>query len=188
MDLQVLFYIIVAVVFIVGKLLKKKEDAPAGIPDRNPARPARNPEQAGSNPTSAPQRAMTFEELLREIQQSKEPAPATPRRQPATVPAPYVDYDDEVTDEEQDLEDKDYDYRKKDPVYDVYEQSKKQAFNRPSLEETMKIEDTVVSYGRFKVFEQEQRRDLLGEYVKDLRDPEGFKKAVVMNEILQRKF
>ncbi len=70
----------------------------------------------------------------------------------------------------------------------MYEQAKKQAFNRPSLEETMKVEDTVVSFGRFKAFEQEKKRDLLGEYLAELRDPEGFKKAVVMNEILQRKF
>ncbi len=104
------------------------------------------------------------------------------------MPAPYVDYDDRVTDEEQDLEGEDYDNRKKDPVHDVYEQAKKQAFNRPSLEETMKVGDTVMSYGRFKAFEQEKRRDLLGEYLAELRDPEGFKKAFVMSEILQRKF
>lgn len=186
MDLQVLFYIIVAIVFIVGKLLKKSEEAP-GPSGSEPQRPVRKFQSPGTNPTSVPQqKQLTFEELLREIQQSKAPAPA--RQQSIPAATSYVDYDDNIAEEEQDLEKTDYNYRKKDSVSDVYEESKKQAFNRPSLEETMKVGDTVMSFGRFKSFEQESKRDFLGEYLAELRDPEGFKKAVVMNEILQRKF
>lgn len=186
MDLQVLFYIIVAIVFIVGKFLKKSGEQP-GTSDSQPKRPVRNFQSPATNTTSgSPQKQLTFEELLREIQQSKSPAP-TRQQTPPAVPA-YVDYDDNIKDEAQDLEQIDYRDRRKDSVYDVYEESKKQAFNRPSLEETMKVGDTEMTFGRFKAFEQESKRDVLGEYMAELRDPEGFKKAVVMNEILQRKF
>ncbi len=90
--------------------------------------------------------------------------------------------------EAQDLEDVDYSYKKKDDIYDVYERAKREAFVRPSLEETMKVGDTDVRFGRFKEFEQESRRDLMREYLADFKDPEGFKRAVVMSEILKRKF
>ena len=184
MDPQIIFYIIVAIVFVVSRFLKKQEGNPKDIPTGTPERRSHNLPQGRVNPTSVPQKALTFEELLREIQQAKTPAPETPRQKQL----PPRSYEETIEEEEDDLEDVDYDYRKKDSVYDVYEESKKQAFNRPSLEETMRVGDTVVSYERFKVFEQEQRRDVLSEYLADLRDPEGFKKAVVMNEILQRKF
>ena len=77
---------------------------------------------------------------------------------------------------------------KKDKVYDIYEDAKRLAFERPSLEETMKVTDTNVKFGKFKEFEAEEQRDLLAEYSKQFRDPEGLKKAVVLSEILNRKF
>jgi hypothetical protein len=127
--------------------------------------------------TSSPSRPLTFEELLQEITTGK-----TQQQQPV------VDYDDDLEDEEKDLEDVNYDYRKHDNIYSEYEEAKKQAFNHPSLEETMKVEDTDTSFGRFKVFEQDAKQNLLNEYLADFRDPQGLKKAVVMSEILQRKF
>jgi hypothetical protein len=45
-----------------------------------------------------------------------------------------------------------------------------------------------MTFGKFKEFEQEKKRNLLEEYITDFKDPEGFKKAVVMSEILKRKF
>ena len=70
----------------------------------------------------------------------------------------------------------------------MYEEGKKQAFLRPSLEETMKLEDTIVKFEKFKVFEEEEKQNVLAEYVRDLEDPEGFKKAFVLSEVLQRRF
>jgi hypothetical protein len=70
----------------------------------------------------------------------------------------------------------------------VYDKGKLEAFNKLSLEETMRIEDTDVKYERFKMFEKQQSRDLIQEYLADFKDPEGFKRAIVMSEILQRKF
>jgi hypothetical protein len=38
------------------------------------------------------------------------------------------------------------------------------------------------------VFEEEKQEDFLSNYMKDLSDPEGFRKAFVMSEILNRKY
>jgi len=70
----------------------------------------------------------------------------------------------------------------------LYEKAKQEAFNRASLEETMKIEDTVVRFGQFKGYQQDKEVNVLAEYVKDLQDPAGFKKAFILSEVLNRKF
>lgn len=185
-DFKVWFYLILGAIYLISRLLRKKPDTAS--PSETP-----RPERSVPDFEVAPRRddkpkALTFDELLREITQSKEQE--QPSHKPASVPqADYVDYDDDVKDEEQDLEEVNYEeyYRQEKPVR-AYEEAKTAAFYRPSLEETMKIEDTVVNFSKFRVFEEEKKRNLLEEYTTDLRDPEGLKKAVVLSEILNRRF
>lgn len=181
-DVQFWIYVIVGAIYLLSRLRKKPDEKPKDLPDYRPERPVQKYEQPSAKPSANTGRALTFEELLREISETKSPKPA-----PSPAPV-YEDYDDNLGEEEQDLEKVDYDYRKKDKIYDVYEEARKQAFNRPSLEETMNVQDTVVTYERFKEFEQKKQRDLMKEYLGDFNDPEGMRKAVVMSEILQRKF
>ena len=186
MDFQFWVYVIIGIIYILSRVMKKAEQ-PKDLPEK---RGDKQPKYQG--PASEKPKQLTFEELLKEITEAKQPEkPVYQPQQPKYQPQPkqdFVDYDDELKEEEQDLEDVDYDYRKKDKLYDVYEEAKRQAFERASLEETMNVRDTVVQFGKFKVFEQEQQRNLLEEYTKDLQDPHGLKKAVVMSEILNRKF
>ncbi|NJN41841.1 MAG: hypothetical protein HC811_06035 [Flammeovirgaceae bacterium] len=169
---------------------KKNVEAPA---DRG----FTNPDPAdGTKP-------LTFEELLREIQQSKtatetkpkplrtKPKPTFGERKPFVHEQPpkpkYVDYDDDIKEEEQDLEDASYDYRDKDKIYDVYEKAKQEAFLRPSLEETSNVDDTDVRWKRFDEFTAKREKPSFN-FVHELRDPKGFKKAFILSEILNRKY
>lgn len=187
-DFKIWIYVIIGAIYVLSRLRKRpdqpEQDSGHGAPPRRDESESR---------TSPPQRQLTFEELLREITEGKQeeakpvyqpkPAYVAPKPQPV-----YVDYDDDLKDEAEDLEDVNYDYRKQNKTYETYEEAKRQAFNRPSLEETMKIEDTVVKFSKFKVFEEQKGRNLLEEYTRDLQDPEGFKKALVLSEILNRRF
>jgi hypothetical protein len=185
-DFKIWIYVIIAVGYGLTRLLKRSNSS--APEDQRDALPPRD--SSDSRPSS-PQRQMTFEELLREITEGKQPEAKPVYQQPKpayAAPKPqraYVDYDDDLKDEEQDLEDVNYDYKKESKVY---EDAKKLAFNRPSLEETMKVEDTIVKFSKFKVFEEQKGRNLLEEYTRDLQDPEGFKKALVLSEILNRRF
>ncbi|HEY9047792.1 MAG TPA: hypothetical protein VIN08_17920 [Ohtaekwangia sp.] len=180
-DFQFWLYVIIGAIYLLGRLRKKPEQQ-QDIPSGNPEKPARQFELPTAKPAPAREaKPLTFEELLKEITESKTSSQEKPIQE-------YVDYDDVLEEEEKDLEDVEYSYRKQDNIYEVYDEAKRQAFNRPSLEETMKIEDTVVKYEKFKMFEQQQSRDLVQQYLADFKDPDGLKKAVVMSEILQRKF
>jgi hypothetical protein len=178
---KVWLYVAIGIVYLLSRLLKKRpeESQSQQIPPPKPT--PRTPQPA---PVSTPQKSLTFEELLQEIATQKQPKPVPSQPRPVAKYTPQQQEDDEA----EDLEDVNYDYRQHDKVYETYEEAKRQAFNRPSLEETMRVEDTVVKFGKFKAFEQATERDLMAEYLKEFQDPQGFRKAFVMSEILQRKF
>lgn len=183
MELKYWIYIIVGAIYVLSKLLKKPGGSATDIPDGE--QPTSRPTMERSIPTSQPQKTLTFEELLREITEAK-----TIQEKPNSSPKPvFADYDEDEEEEAKSLETiPSYNYNKKPVVYDEYEEGKKIAFNRPSLEETTKLSDTDVRFGKFKVFEEEKQEDFLSNYMKDLSDPEGFRKAFVMSEILNRKY
>jgi hypothetical protein len=190
MELQFWIYVIIGTIYVLSRAIKKQEKENKEVVQDY--RPGKKVEFDSTPPVNKPKQ-LTFEELLREITEAKKQSQrpvfeAKPSYETVSEPQKYVDYDDQIEEEEKDLEDVNYNYRKKDKVYDIYDEAKRLAFERPSLEETMKVTDTDVQFGKFKVFEQKTQRNLLEEYSKEFQDPEGLKKAVVLSEILRRKF
>jgi hypothetical protein len=186
-NLQFWIYIIIAVIYAVSRAIKKgKQSAEQVRPERKDFETSEDGGGSGEVP-------MTFEDLLREITEAKKPKSKevtyTKPEKPVSKPQPaYVDYDDDLKDEAETLEDVNYDYRNKDKVYDIYEKAKQDAFLRPSLEESLAGQKKDMDYGRFKEFSIIKRSSVLDEYVAELKKPSGFKKAVVMSEILNRRF
>jgi hypothetical protein len=185
-DFQVWFYVILGIIYVVTRFMKKQEQPPTDQAPKRPEKSVQRYEEPASKPAPGP-KTLTFEELLREITESK-----TVESKPVAVPpvpkATYVDYDDNLPEEEEDLEDEEYDNRKRDQVYNVYEEAKRQAFERPSLEETMKAGEAVGTFDKFKAFQEKPQRNLLQEYLGNFNDAEELKKAIVMSEVLNRKF
>lgn len=182
MEGKIIYYIILGAIYIIYSIVKKKKPENEPRPDRPQSRPQTNKPQP-----------VTFEDLLREITEGKtEKFPESPvtqhkteYRPPVTRPSQtFIDYDDDLEDEEKSLERTNFD---DDRSNKAYEEAKRMAFNRPSLEETMKLEQVNTTFGRFKEFDKKQGSGLLTEYIKDLRDPKGFKKALILSEVLNRK-
>lgn len=187
-NFQLWLYVIIGIIYVLSKLRKKPEQQDPGIPEMEERNLPRRSESSSPGAPQTGQRQLTFEELLREITEAKEERKPEPVTVKSEAREKYVNYEEEIEAEEEDLEDEGYDYRKKDKLYAEYEDAKALAFYRPSLEETMSLNDTDTRFGRFKEFEQAKERDLMKEYLGDLQDPEGLKKAFVMSEIFQRKF
>ena len=188
MELKVVFWIIIGLIYFFSKMKKKNPQA------SRPEEESYHPSQDGrAEPAKPP---ITFEELLREIQSTKteqqQSKPVLYDTPQPVLAAPkeveYQDYDDDLGTEEKDLEDSGYDYKKEDTIYKTYEDAKSQAFERPSLEESLKLEDTVVKFGQFKGYHKVAQTSFASEYIKELRDPKGFKKAFIMSEIISRRF
>jgi hypothetical protein len=185
MDIQFWVWLIIIVLTFLARARKK-----------NPKPPPPQERESWERDEKPSSRPLTFDELLREIQGAKElrrpePEPA-PVRTRQLEPAPpiskkEVDYDDDLREEEQDLETI-HTARDDNQSTDVYERAKREAFYRPSLEETMKLEDTVVRFGQFKGYESSQERAPMADFLAELHDPQGIRKAFIMSEILTRKF
>lgn len=168
MSLKIIIWIIVGIIYLYSRSRKQSNQPSSPPPDLN------EPEN--------PNRPVTFEELLKEIQSAK-----TSRPEPKPV-AQYTDYEEDLEEKEEVLEKSDYNYRDQDKIYETYEKAKQEAFHRPSMEETMKLENTVVRFGQFKGYLQEEKTSLAAEFAKDLQDPASFRKAFILSEILNRKF
>jgi len=170
-EIKIIIWIVLGIIYLISRARKKT------TPDL-PPRPVEDyPEE----------KPVTFEELLKEIQGAK----ATKQEQKQVlepVEQYKTDYDDNLKDEEQPLEKVDYSYRNQDTIYETYEKAKQEAFHRPSMEETLKLENTIVRFGQFKGYEQQTRPSLAREYGKDLQDRTNFKKAFILSEILNRRF
>lgn len=187
MDEGIIKWIFYGIIFLVYYFIKNK--AKKNQPNQDSV-----PDYQEPTRTTTAGKPVSFEDLLREIQQAKEPKSPEPR--PELRPAyetpsypKYEDYDDEIEEEgKQPVEQTSYDYRKQDNIYDVYEKAKQAAFQHPSLEETMKVEDTVVRYGQFKEYQQQEEPSLASLIAKDFEDRDKVRRAFIMSEILTRKY
>lgn len=177
MEIKIIFWIILGLIYLFAR--RKKTQAPPGQQGRV------NPET--EYPTES-DRPKTFEELLREIEQMKNPEPEPQKYEP-TVYRPIAEKYEDIEEEavEKPVENTYYNYRDHDKIYEVYEEAKRQAFNRPSLEETVKLKDTIVRFDSNK-FKQTPVHNESAELLNDLRNPKSFRKAFILSEILNRKF
>src|SRR5687768_11648192 len=113
MDEKILIYIIIGIIYFLFNRLKKKNPEEQEV-ERPPDEPS---------DTNRP-RPVSFEELLREITEGKQPTTTPPPvfeskpqyRQPEPEPA-YVDYDDNIESEEKSLETVTFDQERTNEIY-----------------------------------------------------------------------
>ena len=191
-DLETFVWIIFGVIYIISRILKgrskqKKMQRPgtAGRPAQRPAtsRPVRQ-----SAPTPQPQaterkpgKKSFFDEILKEIEKNlagdeeREPGPpqreAPERRKEKTIP---FEWEEEVEVETE-------------PKVSTQEPSKYQKYGGMDyMEERAKFEEDMIKFGKSDIGEEiETTYSFYGEL---LRNPDELKKAIIMSEILNRKY
>jgi hypothetical protein len=190
---QFWLYVIIAVIYVISRVMKRSNQQRRAERPQTPSKRKAESDYDGGQPTGEHLPPMSFEELLREITEGKKKAQPVSRPKPLEIPAPerpkpaYIDYDDDIGSEEKSLETIDYDTRRQETTTEIYERAKRDATLRTSLQELRSTIGESKS-GRFESFKIEDKNTLLKEYVKELRNPTGFKKAVVLSEILKPKF
>jgi hypothetical protein len=180
-DLQFWLYVIIGVIYLLTQIRKKARQS-QDSPTPKPVSHKRSaPESTWhSEPTAPPttKKPVSFEDLLREITEAKS-LKAEPEYDMEEVD---FEYDDEPVEDHR-VRDV-VDHRKPEYTYDQYEAAKAHDYSKDSLEESLKLENVDMGYGKFREFETAKPVNLLDLYTKDLRDPEGLKKAVILTEVL----
>lgn len=186
-NLQFWLYVIIGVIYLITQVRKKSKEQ--SLPPQTPAprKEASEKPRWKSEPTatSPAPKAISFEDLLREITEAK-----IPKSEPEYKPyaeSEYTNYDDNLQEEGIDVEQEEVTYTFADPINKEFETAKSRDYASESLESTLKLENVKMDYGRFKEFETASNVNLLELYTRELRDPEGFKKAVILSEILNKR-
>jgi len=163
-DIGTLFYIILFVLYFISRAFKKKKKAAKPMQQEEEVRERKS--ETGKKPTS-------FEELLRELSGDKgeEEEDDAPREQTAPREAERETFSSE----------------REEDVRSTFERSV-QAAKKASTIAERKI--PTVETGRFKLFalEDEGESPPASEYLRMLQDPQDVKKAIVLKEILDRKY
>lgn len=202
---QIWLYVIIAIIYVISKAMKKSRQKQGQAPP-----PPRDIDHNTGEPSGSPP-PMSFEELLREITEGKkkqrQPAPAPPRPKQVKIPPfekpkpAFVDYDDDIEPEVAPRERVNYDEEHQATTRQVYERAQREASLKSSLEalhsdikgrkSTLTTLESSLSGLRSEKFESSRMGDkhsLIAEYLRELRTPEGMKRAVVLSEILKPKF
>ena len=171
-DIQTLFYIVIAIFYFLSRVLKKKDPAK----NKKTSRPGTE-----NNPNPSQRRKpVTFEELLREFTEEqgggKQPEPEAVEEEPER-PRGYrsLEDDDEIKEPAKRRFADDESRR-------IYEESIKNAAN---LKENYS-EDPKIGFRRYET--KEEQETVGSEVAAMLQDPADAKKAIILGEILNRKY
>ena len=171
MEPKLIFWIIGLIIYF--WIRSKKSNVP-GNPEQEP----------GSAPPSSPGKPMTFEDLLREIEQAKQPAKEIPKKAETS----YEEFEEEEIREEVIPETVKPQWQYKPEAIEETIEAEVTPTKAFSLEETLKRGTVDTNAPKFKEYEIVEENVLAKSVASDLNDPEKLKKAFIMSEILNRKW
>lgn len=163
MDFENIVYVVLAVIYFVSRVMKKRKQVPSEQSQEEP-----EPSQ-GRKPVS-------FEDLLKEFGVDKEQGEEkevkeTPLEKFEEIKEDVDEYGSRYSDEE---------------AQSAYEQSVKEA---GLLSEPEKKEDNRLVFEEFKPYQEEDdTNEVASEILELLEDEDGGKKAIILSEILNRRY
>ncbi len=158
-NIQIILYIAFIAIAILSRLLKAKKDTPP------PAQDQQNPNSDGP---------LSFEDLLKEFtgesQKKETPPPYIPKeteeyREYTTQPTSYDDEEAKI----------------------VYESAVRDSQKIKTHDETVQLESKRPVFGHFEEYDND-KETVANELYSMLKDEDGIRKAVILNEILNRKY
>lgn len=167
MDTELIIYLIFIAFAILSRFLKKKKE------DNAPPQ-ADSMDETSQRPS---QKQMTFEELLREFTGEQQPQPQPQPKAPARETI-YESYEDEPS----------WDSRvSDDEAKETYSRSVREAKKLKTLDELVDL-DQPISSGHFKGYEIEEEENIADDILHTLQDADGARKAIILSEIINRKY
>ena len=164
-SLQIIIYIAFLAIYFLSRFLKgSKQKASRPVPRRE-----LDEEEQGE----VSEQPMTFQDLLRELTQPREAPKPQPKKK---VPAESVARDYEFK----------KDYPEDEEIQEVYEESLRRAKQVKTLDEMVNIGESSIKFKEYQ--EADQQNTLATEIREMLKDPYDAKKAIILKEILDRRF
>jgi len=158
-DIQLILYIVFVVIALLARAFKSKNKAKS-----------RPPVQTNSNESKKP-KPKSFEDLLKDFENASSEKEETPK----DIEGEYETFDN--------------DYSSDEIAEEVYQNSVREAKELKTIDELVDLEDDRHT-GNFRHFDgyAEPEEDVRNEYQKLLESPEGAKQAIILSEIINRKY
>jgi hypothetical protein len=189
-NLENYLYLVFAIIYIISRVLKAKPKnaEPARRPSQQPAKPVFD---TNTDSVPAPRKTMSFEDILKEFEKNISGIPEE-KPEPAWEPRRQITFSEK---EEPEVEE-----------YETYEGASydNSTYNRPAHEyekyQTTAYEDTNFQHETSYDLDLEKRLEFLrsekytiqdnraSELIRMLREPGGAKNAIVLGEIINRKY
>ena len=165
-NLENYLYIALALIYIISRVLKARPK-----PDQNqqPGKP-QQARTAGQSRQDRPRKPFSFEDILKEFEKN---LGGEEFEEEKPVPVEEMPYSRATSVEEP----------KKKKISNPYESYEGTTYNSPSISERPKQPEIFTRDENYSF-----RNDLTSQYIKMLQDPEGFKNAIVLSEIINRKY
>ncbi|MBL3658648.1 hypothetical protein [Fulvivirga sediminis] len=160
MDKEILIYIVFVAIAIISRVLKSaKKKQSSQAPKRT------------ANRTSSQnvEKTKTFEELLREFTGEANSS------EPSSRELPELEIDE-------------FDHEEEERVEETYRKSINAAKDLKTLDEQVDLEDIPTKSQYFSEYDQKEENSVASEILQSLKDPNGARKAVILSEILNRKY
>ncbi len=164
-NIELLIYLLLIGFGLFSRLLKAKKKKPP---------PQQGPADVDQEPQGKP---VTFEDLLKEFTgetqgptQQERPVPAEPMATPK-APEPEYQYED-------------------DDIRERYESSVKKASEIKTIDELVDLEDDrhTGQFKHFRGYDEHETEKEESEFIKFLRTEDGPRKAIILSEILNRRY
>ncbi|MEM7550459.1 MAG: hypothetical protein AAF363_12325 [Bacteroidota bacterium] len=162
-DIGNIVYIVFLVIYLLSRAFKKKK--PKQPPTANPDAY----EQTESQPTQRPKKQLTFEEMLREFTEGAPPEEPEVLDEPVPEPTPRQ-YDDQS-------------------ISEKYQSSIDQAKKFKTIDEQVELERKPLVFDEFDAYDiKEDGPSIADEVRESLQNLDDARKAIILKEVLDRKF
>jgi hypothetical protein len=169
MDIESLIPLLFAAIYIISRIIKarSKKDAP-GTP-MAPARPVQGRQPVVQTDQTVPKKAFSFEDILKELEKSM-----APEEYEEEKPLPVEEIRYEKPKKTVPV------YQKPEPtVYETYE-----GLTYEMLEAAG--EEKPEEFGRNEKYQLKEQ--IVNDYIQMMREPGGARKAIVLSEIINKKY
>ncbi|MBL6449434.1 hypothetical protein JMN32_24190 [Fulvivirga sp. 29W222] len=166
MDIELILYIIFIAIAILSRVLKsKKEGSQPTSSDQT---------ESMDTPTRKTEKTLTFEELLREFTGEDRPVHQEPKPESG-----YTHQEEAYSYEEEYVGDQ---------IQETYNRSVNEAQKLKTLDELVSLDEPLERMDHFKPYETEDENTMASEVLEMLQDEDGARKAIILSEIINRKY
>lgn len=166
-NLENYLYIALALIYIISRVLKARSKQHQA---QQPTRPQQHTQTTNPNNQPQPRKAFSFEDILKEFEKN---LAGEEFEEEKALPVEEMPYE-KTTRMEQPRE------KEMPSPYETYEGI---SYESPIISEPKKELEVFSRNEKYSI-----KEDLASQYIKMLQDPDGFKNAIVLSEIINRKY